>query len=354
MYQALSKKHFFRILIVLTTIYLTSACQKSPSQDKTTIKKAVLFLKNTQEKEGAWDPNQHAGNFPHKDGKIAVTALVATALLHQNKNQNKKAILQAAQFLYSEQQANGLIGQRNYANGVALYFLSLAYRKDILTDTAKLDNLIKAILEKKNPHGAWDYTDANTDRNDMSITVWFCLAFYELSLSKKYAEPATKILKEINNYLAQDSKGAGDDAPTTQALAAYTYGKTPESGAGKVVRNPGSTGQALILFIKSTIKEFAQSNWVNSAIRDQEKSIKITSQEPNKLPLCLYKTFFLCYAKDNGIPIHNQTFSWVKQQLYHFQRVDGAWEASSAPVQFGGDLMATALALTFLAKNKFY
>lgn len=340
-----------KIISIFTLIFIlliNSACVTKKSNNNS-IQIASNFLRTTQEANGSWDPNKFEGNFSHTDGSIAVTALAATALIRNYEAQNHQTISKAIHYIINNQNKDGSIGERNYANGVALYFLSSAYRHGFFKDESKLEALIKSVLIKKNSQGGWDYTEANADRNDMSISVWMCLAFYELSFSKKYAEIANEVLNNLNSFINRDTKGAGDNSITTKAVAAYTYGENPDSPSGKVMRSPGSTGQALILFIKSTKKELIHSNWVMTAIKDQEKALNSPTSDKSALPFCLYRMFFLINAHKNGIKLNDEIFIWIHNQICNYQLGDGSWLPSSPSVQFGGKIMATSLALLILS-----
>ena len=207
---------------------------------------------------------------------------------------------------------------------------------------SNFEALLKSILQKQSTIGAWDYIEANTDRNDMSIIAWVCLGLNLLSDHPTYKKDANDALIKINKMLNQDKSGAGDDSTNTKAISAYTYGEDPNSTSGKVLRSPGTTIQAIILFIKTTVPEFRQSNWVETAKNDQLKALM------NNQSLSLYQTFFLLQSKRNGVNFDPSWLSELKQKIKRDQNKDGTWPLTSPPIQFGGKIMATAMGLIAL------
>lgn len=330
-----------KTLIALFIAFGLFSCQKS-SHNKNTEEKAINFLISSQSLDGSWDPKNYGGNFEHTDGKIAVTSLAAVALLKYTDDKPKDACLRATQFLMKTQSKDGAIGERNYASGISFYFLakSMAAGKNINKEA--FNKLFKNILSKQSEIGAWDYIEANAERNDMSISAWICMGLNILSSQKEYEKEAKEALIKINKMLNKDKKGAGDESSNTKAVGAYTYGEDPNSPSGKVLRSPGTTIQAIILFIKSTTQDFRQSNWVETAKNDQIKTLTGAGN------LSLYQTFFLIQSKKNGVKFDSEWLLKTYQSLQREQLPDGSWPLNSPPIQFGGQIMATAMGLIIL------
>lgn len=331
-------RHAYSLLFILLLIV---ACQKK-SLPQNPEELAKNFLISTQEKNGSWDPKKFEGKFEHADGAIAVTALATVALLNYNDNASKSACKLSIQYLQSIQSKDGSIGERNYANGISFYCLAKALKSSDSVKQSNFEVLLKSILQKQSTIGAWDYIEANSDRNDMSISAWVCLGLNLLVDHPSYKKDAYEALIKINKMLYQDKSGAGDDSSNTKAISAYTYGEDPNSASGKVLRSPGTTIQAIILFIKSTVPEFRQSNWVETAKKDQFKALMGNQN------VSLYQTFFLLQSKRNGVNFESSWLKELKQNIKRDQNNDGTWPLTSPPIQFGGKIMATAIGLITL------
>ncbi len=317
-----------KLIYCLLTITLLWSCQKKNTA-KEPIAKGIQYLLERQEPDGSWDPINWEGNFDHYDGKIAMTALAAMALLPYPQKETTLACQKATEFLISKQKKDGSIGERNYANGIVL-----AYFANLISQNKKIDKQVfqlffEQILKKQSTIGAWDYSDAHDNRNI-------------LKTNNEFEDAASKPLIMINQMISQDKEGAGDEGINTQGLSTYTYGDNPNSITGKVLRNPGTTMQAIVLFIKTTQPHLRQSNWAETAKKDQRKAL-FNSKTSN-----LYQRFFFIQCKQNGISIDQEFILNTRRILNSEQLPDGSWPLTSAPIQFGGKIMSTAFGLLIL------
>lgn len=328
-------------LLIPSLLFCLISCQKY-QKNQLPSHKSKEFLLSSQNKDGSWDPNLYGGNFAHSDGKLAVTALAAAALLEYKDKRSKEACQNSLQFLMNLQNEDGSIGERNYANGISFYLFAKSLSVGHHINKNSFQRLFKNIITKQSATGAWDYTDANDDRNDMSISAWVCLGLNILITQNEYEKEAKNSLIKINKMLNRDKNGAGDDSNLTKAIGAYTYGEDPNSPAGKVLRSPGTTIQAIILFIKSTILDYRQSNWVEIAKKDQIKALT------GKENLSLYQTFFLLQSKKNGVKFDSEWLLIMQKSIEKEQLTDGSWPLTSPPIQFGGKIMVTAMGLIIL------
>jgi hypothetical protein len=335
-----SKKLISKCLFLFIILCNVLGCQKKTSELSSI--KAKTFLIERQSEDGSWDPLKFEGSFAHNDGKIAITALAAAALLEYQDNKSKESCLRAIDFLLKQQKPDGSIGERNYANGISFYFFAKAISQPRNVNQKKFEQLLHNILSKQSEIGAWDYIEANAERNDMSISAWVCMGLNLLNKNQEAQESLTKINKMLN----KDKSGAGDDSVSTLASSAYTYGENPNSPSGKVLRSPGTTVQAIILFIKSTVLEFRQSNWVETAKKDQIKALTGNSNAS------LYQTFFILHARKNGIKFDHKWLDSIQNLIQKDQVADGSWPLTSPPIQFGGKIMATAMGLILLQELK--
>jgi len=330
-----------KLIYCLLTILLSWSCQKKNTANEP-IAKGIQYLLERQEPDGSWEPTKWEGNFEHYDGKIAMTAFAAMALLSYPQKETKLACQKATEFLISEQKKDGSIGERNYANGIVLTYFANLISQNKKIDKQVFQLFFEQILKKQSSVGAWDYSDANDNRNDMSISAWVCLGLNILKTKNEFEDAASKPLIMINQMINKDKEGAGDESINTQGLSTYTYGDNPNSIAGKVLRNPGTTMQAIVLFIKTTQPHLRKSNWAETATKDQRKAL-FNSKTSN-----LYQRFFFVQCNQNGISIDQEFILNTKRILISEQLPDGSWPLTSAPIQFGGKIMSTAFGLLIL------
>lgn len=329
------------ICIIILLMASFFSCQKK-EQSSNEVEKAKNYLLERQEPDGSWNPTKWEGNFDHPDGKIAMTALAAMSLLAYPDEKSTQACQKATAFLLGKQQKDGSIGERNYANGIVFYYFSNLIAQNKNLNPIAFKHFFAHILEKQSDVGAWDYSEANENRNDMSISAWFSLGMNVLKKKKEFESAASKSLEKINQMINKDKSGAGDDSTNTQAISTYTYGEDPNSTSGKVLRSPGTTMQAIVLFIKTTQPEMRQSNWAETAKQDQRKAL-FNSKTSN-----IYQRFFFIQCLSNGLPLDQEFRQNTVKILAKEQLPDGSWPLTSAPTQFGGKIMATALGLYIL------
>lgn len=340
-------KRFSKIIFLLLILAICS-CQKNRASNKQ-IEKGIKYLLERQELDGSWDPIKWEGNFAHQDGKISMTALAAMALLAYPDEETTLACQKATDFLLAHQKKDGSIGERNYANGIVFYYFANLISQNKKLNHVEFKSFFEHILKKQSDVGAWDYTDANENRNDMSISAWFSLGLNTLKEKDEFKYAASLSLDKINQMINKDKNGAGDESINTQAISTYTYGEDPNSTSGKVLRNPGTTMQAIILFIKTAQPELRQSNWVETAKRDQRKAL-FNSSSSN-----IYQRFFFFQCMQNGLRLDQDFLLNTRKILASEQLPDGSWPLTSAPIQFGGKIMSTALSLLILqnaSKNR--
>jgi hypothetical protein len=169
-------------------------------RDRTgTITAALRWLKRHQSANGSWQAARYAANCSEDpkcepgdatvggDVDVALTGYAVMCFLgsgydHVTPNRFRATVRQGIAALLAAQQADGLLGSRNYEHAIAAKALIEAY--GMTGDPALKDpasRAVKVILARQNPDPSaadqaygglgWDYA-APGDRNDSSVTGW--------------------------------------------------------------------------------------------------------------------------------------------------------------------------------------
>ncbi|PCJ62043.1 MAG: hypothetical protein COA79_04980 [Planctomycetota bacterium] len=333
------------IILIFFILYSLTSCKTNRNSTKQNKVKAIKYIIDHQEQDGAWSVIKQQGNYQNKDGIIAVTSIAIVSLLNNKEpgsSENiRSSIKKGLAYLLRNQTSKGNIGKHNYANGLSFYAISLAITKKIIPPNKSHKKLFINILSKQSGIGAWDYSIANNHRNDLSISAWVALGLAECLKLNDYKKEASQSINKLNQMLRKDQTGAGDNSITTKAGSAYTYGNKPNLNSGKETRKPGSTIQAIVLRIKAINNQtFNISNWVLKAINDQtNKKIK-----PEKINY--YRLFF--FTSTLNLTQSSNQNNWKKKTLNtinNSQQKDGSFPLTTINMKFGGKIISTAITL---------
>ncbi len=132
--------------------------------------KALEWLKRNQAPDGSWGPN-----------KPAMTGLgLLTFLAHGETTSSEKygaTVEKAIRFLVQAQQDNGAfdtISQQGvYAHGIATYAISEAYGLTRIPSLKSvMERAVQVIIDGQQPGGSWDYKYDKGARRDTSVAGW--------------------------------------------------------------------------------------------------------------------------------------------------------------------------------------
>ncbi len=185
------------------------------------VHRGLRWLADHQDRDGRWSARsftRHCGDsvpcggVGSADYDCGVTALAVLAFLGaghtptSNSAESRYAdvVERALEFLLADQRSSGGIGLRGstylYNHAIATLALAEAYE---LTGTDRYrDALRRAIAYSASTQqgGGWDYTDAASGRNDLSITGWQAMAF---AASERAGVPVPDNLRQrLRRYLA--------------------------------------------------------------------------------------------------------------------------------------------------------
>jgi hypothetical protein len=161
------------------------------------LESALKWLAIHQSPNGQWDSDSYFINCqdgnqcePGKTVGGADEALTGYAVLcflgagydHTHMSKWRKPVKLGIEWLLAKQQANGLIGNRNYEHAVCAMALAEAYGMSgdqTLREPAQ--RAINILLERQTKYGdsyglGWDYVNANPNRMDSSVSGWCVFA----------------------------------------------------------------------------------------------------------------------------------------------------------------------------------
>jgi prenyltransferase beta subunit len=178
-------RHAWLPLLVLLGSALPAAAQPAGKSDMDrAIDRALVFLQNQQDRDGAW----RVGNAPHP----AITALAVMAYLSAGHVPGEgpygETVNRGIQWVLKQQHANGLIasvgGHEMYHHGICTLMLAevVGMTNDKLADEVrkKLEKAVELILKSQRKsgtaRGGWRYRAVDDSQADISITGWQLMA----------------------------------------------------------------------------------------------------------------------------------------------------------------------------------
>jgi hypothetical protein len=275
--------------------------------------KALEWLKNHQEPNGAWSPKQHAS---------AMTGLgLLTFLAHGETPDSEdygETVQKAIQWLVNYMMAKKNAGNV-YSNAIETYALSEAYGLTKLpVIKPAMEKGLEYIVRGQQPGGGFDYSYKKGDRWDLSVAAWQMQALkagYAAGSEVQGLEKAIeKSVDFVKNTTFKDGK-FGYSAPGS--------GSTAMLGAGTL---------ALQLLGEGDCRQVKEA-------RDLIKELPLDWDEPGRFPLYAwyYQTQAMFHAGSGYFRDWNARFA---PMLVKSQAPDGHWDH---PEKEKGHVKGTAM-----------
>jgi hypothetical protein len=205
------------------------------------VARGLLWLAAHQDGDGGWSAEgftRHCGHFSPCMGKglgefdVGVTALSTLAFLGAGhapglQGPYRANVEKALASILASQDARGAFGARGmkflYNHAVATFAICEAYA---MTRNRKfIQPAIEALsfsASCQQPGGGWDYTEASTDRNDLSITVWQVMAFHAAEAAGLPLPGG--LLDRVRGFLARASTSSGEGIYANKGIGAGRMG----------------------------------------------------------------------------------------------------------------------------------
>ena len=321
------------------------------------VDRGLSWLARHQDEDGRWDADgfmKHDTQGTACDGPgnpvhdVGATALVMLAMLADGSTlrggRYKQNLTRAANWLRSQQQPNGLVGQPAshdfiYDHAIAAWALSETYGlSNYKLMKPAVQNALNYLESHRNPYAVWRYQPRDND-NDTSVTTWAALAlcsgrFFGL---------------EVNPNAIQLIGTWYDQVTDSEGRAGYT--KAGERSSRKpgdhATRFPVERGEAL------TAAAMVGRLMLGQDPKDKPmmaKSARLLLAQPpqwTKDRIDAYYWFFGTYAMFHMGEEFWQGWAPHLHALLEHQRTDGNFLGSWDPIgvwdEDGGRIYATAL-----------
>ena len=201
------------------------------------VRLGLEWLARHQDAAGCWDPHRYSrhcrpgiscpgSGFP--EYRTGVTALALLAFLgagidHQTESRFQRNVDDALAWLIAQQDEDGCFGPQKgqylYNHGIATMAIAeaaLLTRDGRLLDAARRG--ITFIERAQQPGGGWDYTQAKTNRNDLSVTGWQVMAIHSATAAGLAIQPRTldRLEKYLSKAVSRDGSAVYADRGTGQ------------------------------------------------------------------------------------------------------------------------------------------
>ncbi|MEM7168180.1 MAG: prenyltransferase/squalene oxidase repeat-containing protein [Planctomycetota bacterium] len=181
------------------------------------VAKGLQWLADHQDRDGSWSPDRYTdhchgahrcGGVGFPDYRVGVSALALLAFLGAGvtdaEHPLRPNVEKGLTYLLTVQDASGCVGPRkgNYMYNHAISAFCLA-EAALLTERDDLRRAAERALEfsalSQQAGGGWDYTAAQTFRNDLSITGWQVMALHAAQQANLVFPP--ELERKVRNFI---------------------------------------------------------------------------------------------------------------------------------------------------------
>ncbi len=346
--------------LVLLVFALPGRTEEIPPEYRPMVEKGLNWLVKQQHKDGHWDAA--GGQFATAMTGIAgVTLLMEGSTMKEGKYAEN--IRKAAEYLLSQVQPNGLIGQINapnqglgylYGHGFSMLFLSQLYGEEEEADQRKrlesvLTKAVDFCIKAQTSRGGWGYVSAHDgndfDEGSVSVTqvqalracrnVGIPVPKEAINKVHEYLKKCTKRSGGMIYSLASDPSASGPERPTITVAAIASMFSTGEYKSELAV--------AWLRYVKPIVP-------YDTVGRDQFGHSEYTHYYYGQV---IYTLGEDGYAKlfPSSAPGDRLTWSHYKEVFYPYlkrtQKEDGSWQNCGI-----GPVYTTCCFLTVLQLDK--
>jgi hypothetical protein len=296
------------------------------------IKKGLVYLAKTQDREGAWKNQAGYGAYP-----CAMTALAGLALLASGstpvEGEYSQNIRRAMDYVMKSANASGLISreaeeqQCMYGHGFSMLFLAQAY--GMVRDEA-YRNKIRRVLAKavlltghaQSLAGGWLYTpDSGGDEGSVTVTQIQGLRAIRnagIKVDKSIIDRAAQYIQKSANPDGGIRYQAGNQGESRPAITAAAVATLYNAGQ---YENPVAV--KALEFIKKVLKN------------NRGSTAMVFSGHEYYSTLYIAQAMYLSSAEN-----WNEFFPRCRDDLIHKQQINGSWQGDGV-----GEVYGTAIAL---------